>query len=428
MLTPVVSCEGDEHAVCAFNQALALSSQSKTSEHGKLTPDKRGKNFPFCGILSGDPDVEVNEEVGRTGCYDVGVPEVDGIYELRSWKEPGVESSVQHLLTPGFLKSGLGGGVLIAMQAKFLSALDDERIEAGCGQGGSVFRATSSPAMQLIEARVADIALMDIPVLILGETGTGKDVLARRLHAQSRRSDGPFVKVRCSSLRPGDLDRVVAEIRDGGTLLLDEVAEFGLDCQARALESLFEGSENPTNRLGVISTSSQDLGALMNAGRLRQDVYYRLSGVSLRLPPLRNRQEDIVPIAEFFLDRYSKLYERPRPHLNPAFALRLREYSWPGNIRELENAMKRVVALGEDGAVFADSTERPAGSGSLAGTGTHSLKQAARAASRRAERELILEVLSRTRWNRKRAAEELQISYKALLYKLKQIGLEESAS
>lgn len=282
--------------------------------------------------------------------------------------------------------------------------------------------------MQLIEARVADIALMDIPVLILGETGTGKDVLARRLHAQSRRSDGPFVKVRCSSLRPGDLDRVVAEIRDGGTLLLDEVAEFGLDCQARALESLFEGSENPTNRLGVISTSSQDLGALMNAGRLRQDVYYRLSGVSLRLPPLRNRQEDILPIAEFFLDRYSKLYERPRPHLNPAFALRLREYSWPGNIRELENAMKRVVALGEDGAVFADSTERPAGSGSLAGTGTHSLKQAARAASRRAERELILEVLSRTRWNRKRAAEELQISYKALLYKLKQIGLEESAS
>lgn len=282
--------------------------------------------------------------------------------------------------------------------------------------------------MQLIEARVSDIALIDMPVLILGETGTGKDVLARRLHAQSRRSDGPFVKVRCSSLKPGDLDRVVAEVHDCGTLLLDEIAEFGLDCQARALESLFEGSENPANRLGVISTSSQDLGALMSAGRLRQDVYYRLSGVLLRLPPLRKRQEDILPIAEFFLDRYSKLYERPRPQLDPALALRLRECSWPGNIRELENAMKRMVALGEDGAVFADSAERPAGSGSLAGAATHSLKQAARAASRRAERELILEVLSRTRWNRKRAAEELQISYKALLYKLKQIGLEESAS
>lgn len=283
--------------------------------------------------------------------------------------------------------------------------------------------------MQLIEARISDIASIDIPVLILGDTGTGKDVLARRLHGQSRRSNGPFVKVRCSSLSPGDFDRAVLEVRDGGTLLLDEIGEFRLECQARALESFFDGSENAVNRAGLISTSSQDPGALLSAGRLRQDVYYRLSGVSLRLPPLRERREDILPIAEFFLDRYSKLYVRPRPGLDAALALRLREYSWPGNIRELENAMKRMVALGENTTVFAGAAERTVGCESpVAAVGPHSLKQAARAASRRAEKELILEVLSRTRWNRKRAAEELQISYKALLYKLKQIGLEESAS
>lgn len=315
------------------------------------------------------------------------------------------------------------------MQVKVLSAVDDERIGERCGKGASVLRTASSSTMQLIEAQVSDIAAIDIPVMILGETGTGKDVLARRLHAQSRRSNGTFIKVRCSSLSPGDLDRVVEEVRDGGTLLLDEIAEFSVDCQAKTLEALFEGSENSANRFGVISTSSYDLGALLSTGRLRQDVYYRLSGVSLRLPPMRERREDILPFAEFFLDKYSKLYERPRPQLDPALALRLREYSWPGNIRELENAMKRLVALGEDGTVFAGVAERQAGHKPPAtGTRTHSLKQAARAASRRAERELILEVLTRTRWNRKRAAEELQISYKALLYKLKQIGLEESAS
>lgn len=282
--------------------------------------------------------------------------------------------------------------------------------------------------MRLIEARVVAVASIDIPVLISGETGTGKDVLARWLHQQSRR-EGPLLKLRCSRLRPCDLDGVVGELAGGGTVLLDEIAEFGLDCQAKALESLFEKAEGSAIRLGVIATSVQDPGSLLSAAKLREDVYFRLSGVLLRLPPLRERQEDIVPLVEFFLDRYARIYGKPLPRIDTGLTLRLREYSWPGNIRELENAAKRMVALGEDGAALtipAGRVSRP--EPAAAADAPRSLKQASRAASRQAERELILKVLSRTRWNRKRAAEELQISYKALLYKLKQIGLDESAS
>ncbi|HEV2501235.1 MAG TPA: helix-turn-helix domain-containing protein, partial [Terriglobia bacterium] len=164
-------------------------------------------------------------------------------------------------------------------------------------------------------------------------------------------------------------------------------------------------------------------------GRFRRDLYYRLSGVCLWLPPLRQRKEDIAPLAKFFLDKYARLYGRPAPQISAALADRLNEHSWPGNVRELENTMKRLVALGGEPRALREFGEWPAepSSGPVS-IEALSLKQAARAASRRAERELILKVLSKTRWNRKKAAEELQISYKALLYKLKQIGFEGPAS
>ena len=163
----------------------------------------------------------------------------------------------------------------------------------------------------------------------------------------------------------------------------------------------------------------------MRAGRFREELYFRLNGVCLRLPPLRHRREDIPLLAEFFLARYAALFGRPQPVLSAQELRVLQEYDWPGNIRELENAMKKAVVLG--GEVFqiveAAAAPEPA---PAAETPTLSLKDAARAASRRAERDLILKALARTRWNRKRAAMELRISYKALLYKLKQIGPEEA--
>jgi two-component system response regulator AtoC len=162
----------------------------------------------------------------------------------------------------------------------------------------------------------------------------------------------------------------------------------------------------------------------MRAGRFREELYFRLNGVCLRLPPLRHRREDIAALAEFFLAKYAGLFQRPQPALSAQGLRALQEHSWPGNIRELENSMKKTVILGENVFQSAEASVVPASP--VGKTNGISLKEAARAASRQAEREMILKALARTRWNRKRAAVELRISYKALLYKLKQIGPEEA--
>jgi two-component system response regulator AtoC len=290
-----------------------------------------------------------------------------------------------------------------------------------------------SEAMRSIEAMIADLADTDIPVMVVGETGTGKEVVGLTIHRLSKRRDGTFIKIRCSAIRPEDFSQWFRADVSGGftsrTLFLDEVAEMSPTCQTRLLEALGGTNSEPDgiqSGLSLISTTGQDLDHTIGAGQFRQDLYYRLSGFCLRLPPLRQRTEDILPLANFFLDKYSSLFGRPRPELTDRMAQTLTGYSWPGNVRELEYAVKRLVALGDERLAWKDLTEVPKNN---PGTGPEregrSLKQAARAASRQAERELILKVLAETKWNRKRAAEELRISYKALLYKLKQISQEE---
>jgi len=174
-----------------------------------------------------------------------------------------------------------------------------------------------------------------------------------------------------------------------------------------------------------ICGSARDLEAEVRAGNLREDLYYRISGVCLRLPPLRQRREDIPVLMEHFLRKYGCDFQRAVPALSEETHRLFQEYSWPGNVRELENAAKAIVALGDEAVAMGGLRAmllRP----DLGGNGSKvSLKQASRAASREAEKEIILRALTRTHWNRRRAAEQLQISYKALLYKLKQIGCSE---
>ncbi len=315
---------------------------------------------------------------------------------------------------------------------------EDPMKEAGATGNHGYFR-SSSAAVQAVEHVITEIAPTDIPVLLLGESGSGKEVVATLIHQLSRRSHEPLIKIRCAAYTAELLDRqggfahgqAQEDQQTAGTVFLDDIGELDLACQAKLLPLLPDGEMASERSLGkrVISASSRNLEEEMVAGRFREELYYRINGVSLRLPPLRQRKEDIPGLVQFFLKKYAVLFGHSEPSLSPRSMQILIDHHWPGNIRELENTIRKVVALGDDRGALSELTssvpEVPLSDG--ASHGGVSLKEASRAASHVAERELILKVLARTRWNRKRAAKELQISYKALLYKLKQIGMDEAA-
>jgi len=296
-----------------------------------------------------------------------------------------------------------------------------------------------SPATRPLERVIIEIAPTDIPVLILGESGSGKDVTAQRIHGLSRHRTEPFAKLMCANLSVRDLDLVlsgekangiVERLSNAGTVFLDEVGDLEQACQPKLLHALRDGGrvlQDTWIPARVISSSARHLEEEIRNGRFRDELYYRLNGACLRLPPLRRRKEDIPALVDFFLDKYSEELGRPKCYFSTNAMRRLLDYHWPGNIRQLENAVRNIVALGDEGLALGD-LEMVVGNPSSPPPlpHTYSLKEAARAASQQAERELILKALQRTRWNRKRAAQELRISYKALLYKLKQIGMEDS--
>src|SRR5579863_3140096 len=293
-----------------------------------------------------------------------------------------------------------------------------------------------SPSTRSVEAVMREVAQSEVPVLLLAERGAGKKATARRVHDLSRRGGQVFRVISCATLESGklaDTDRQ-AGLPGAGTVFLEEVADLKAEGQAWLLQALKQGNGSESHSRGVSVTpglarlicgSARDLEEEVRAGNLREDLYYRISGVCLRLPPLRQRREDIPVLMEHFLRKYGHDFQRPVPALSQETQRLFQEYSWPGNVRELENAAKAIVALGDErvamGGLRAMLLRPDLGNNG----GRVSLKQAARAASREAEKEIILQVLTRTRWNRRRAAQVLQISYKALLYKLKQMGCSE---
>lgn len=304
-------------------------------------------------------------------------------------------------------------------------------------KGDPFFVPTVTPAMRAVERAMSDIAGTELPVLVIGESGTGKGAVALRIHELSRRSQEPFVKINCAALTseflnggtPGTGNGGMREWPHVGTVFLDEIGELNLACQPKVLYALPEDGVSRPQRpeVRVISSTRRNLEVEMRDGRFREDLYYRISGVCLRLPPLRQRKEDIPALVHHFLEKYAIALNRPKPGVSAASMRLLMEYPWPGNIRELEYSVQKIIALGDEQVALEDLRRPRRRPLTVANEGI-SLKQTARAASRQAERELILQVLSRTRWNRKRAAEELQISYKALLYKLKQIGIDSTGS
>lgn len=295
---------------------------------------------------------------------------------------------------------------------------------AGALQNGSarVWLESVSAGMRTVEAMIRELSQNDVPMLVVAEHGSGKAAAAARIHALSIRTSEPF---QVYQGREASEEILAARDGQGGTVYLQEVGDLTAAAQKELVRQIVLSGEAQRIVPRYICGTSRELEPEVKAGKFREDLYYGISGVCLRLPPLRQRKEDIPVLRDWFLSAAARDFGRDVPVLSPETQSFFLEYNWPGNIRELKDAARAIVALG-------DETLAMGGLRSLlrrvdrSGIGEKiSLKDAARAASRDAEREIILQVLTRTRWNRRRAAQELQISYKALLYKLKQIGYEE---
>jgi two-component system response regulator AtoC len=394
------------------------------------------------------------------------------------------------------------------------------RTQVGENPEGTAFWGPGS-AMRHVMAMVERIADSEISVLLRGESGVGKEVIARELHRRSSRRAKPFVKVNAAALPSELLESELFghergaftgaqtarigkfEFANHGTLMLDEIGEMPAGLQAKLLHVL---QDNEFTKLGsnravqvdvrIIAATNRDLEAMMRAGTFREDLYYRLQVIELHIPPLRERREEIPQLIEFFLVKYSERYGRPLKRPSEPLRETLLNYAWPGNVRELENVIKRFVILQDEGLVMAElkrarahaestlpvrgaaapaagpaqpipaappmspSASAPAAPAAnapvapaapshaapatatavaddeaeddvvvtAASNGPISLPELAREAAMKAERAAIQQALDRFRWNRRKAADYLGVSYKTLLNKMKTLGLDESAN
>jgi DNA-binding NtrC family response regulator len=274
------------------------------------------------------------------------------------------------------------------------------------------------PAGTRIQRAIARIAECDCPVLITGERGAGKRYLASQIHAQSSRSRSPFEEIRCMDVNESALG---AALTAEGTVYLAEISDLSLSMQ-ELIVNYFRSGQRQGCRL--LCGSSRDLSEEVKSWRMNENFYYLVSAVTLRIPPLRCRRAEILSIADELLTQYSKQFDRPKPVLCKEIIGHLMEHAWPGNLPELQTAIKTFVAIG-DPAISLAAIKAASPSGRLDGNRRPLLlKEVTRASSIQIERQLISEVLVSTGGNRKRAAVDLGISYKALLYKLKQIETE----
>jgi DNA-binding NtrC family response regulator len=288
------------------------------------------------------------------------------------------------------------------------------------------------------------VASTDVPVLILGESGVGKEVVASFIHEQSNRADGPFVKVNCAAL-PHELleselfgyergaftgairDKIGKfEQADKGTLLLDEIGEMSPHLQAKLLHVLQDaefsrlgGKKTVRVDVRVLAATNKKLKEAVLQGEFRNDLYFRLNVIKLEVPPLRERREDIPLLCTHFLDKYRERYQSPVSQFPIELMETFLQYDWPGNVRQLENIVKRYLILPDADVGIELRSASPQAVVQPIQPGIVSLKEVAGHAAEVAEKEVVLRVLEETGWNRKESARRLRISYKALRNKLK---------
>jgi two-component system response regulator AtoC len=318
--------------------------------------------------------------------------------------------------------------------------------------------------MRSVRSTIEQLAGFDVPVVFYGETGAGKEVLARELHMRSPRASRPFLKLNCAAVplelleselfgyergaftgamgsKPGKF-----ELADGGTILLDEVGDMDIKLQAKLLHVLQDyefqrlgGTESIRVDVRVLTATHRDLRKEIAAGRFREDLYYRLNVVTVSVPPLRERKDEIPALARFFLAKYA-VPGIPVPALGEELERALLAYDWPGNVRELENVIRRMLVFGDPAQVIGELAPASGNGGGngrtagdlaaelgLAGSNGHvpTLTQFDKARSR-AEASVILAALGRVHWNRRKAAALLNVDYKSLLYKMRKLGIDKN--
>jgi two-component system response regulator AtoC len=311
-----------------------------------------------------------------------------------------------------------------------------------------------NPYMRQMDSMLRQVGMADIPILLQGETGVGKEVMARQIHAYSRRAGQAFVKVNCAALpselveselfgyqrgaftgavkdRPGLFERA-----EGGTILLDEIGDMDFRLQAKLLQVL---QDSEFHRLGsgelvrvnarVMAATHQDLQTAIQERRFREDLFYRLNVVNIRIPALRERRGEIPTLAHSLLKKHCAAGQTV-PVLTPSLQRVMMQYHWPGNIRELENLMRRYLVMRDSGSLVQELQRLCQSSGQMAGDHEDvpasvpvSVLQEAERAKCEAERAALLKALESTRWSRKQAAALLHIDYKAFLYKMKKLGI-----
>jgi len=358
-------------------------------------------------------------------------------------------------LTKPFEKSELDAAMLKSRQKKQLTT-ENQALRDYCDQvTEDLSFLAASPQMVRIRQQILQIAPVDVPVFICGESGVGKEVVSRMIHLRSKRRTQPFIKVNCAAL-PGELleselfgfeqgaftGAVRAkpgkfELANKGTIFLDEIAEMSPHLQAKLLHVL---QDHQYSRLGgrsmietdvrVLAATNVDVHEAMKTGRFREDLYYRLNVLSILVPPLRERTAEIPLLFRHFLTKYSEKFGKPAVDPSKHLLDAAVSYPWPGNLRELENFVKRYVILEDDEGSLRELVEmsstrqRTSPREEVAAPKEQGLKALVRGLKDEAEMEAIADALEKTRWCRKDAAKMLGISYKALLYKMRQFNLD----
>ena len=406
---------------------------------------------------------------------DVLMPEMDGLETLRQFMKidrslnvimlscsnevttvvEAIRIGALDYLTKPFEKPELDAAFLKCRQKKELRSENKSLREYCEALTEDLSFLAASPQMLKIRQQVLQIAPVDVPVFISGESGVGKEVIARMIHLRSTRRVQPFIKVNCAAL-PGELleselfgyeqgaftGAVRAkpgkfELANKGTIFLDEIAEMSPHLQAKLLHVLQDGQ---FSRLGaravvnvdvrVLAATNVDVKDAMRSGRFREDLYYRLNVLSIHIPPLRERTTEIPLLFRHFLAKYSEKYAKPAPDPSKHLLEAALRYPWPGNLRELENFVKRYVILEDDEGSFRELLEmtgqqhRTAPREEAPAPKEQGLKALVRGLKDEAEMEAIADALEKTNWCRKDAARMLGISYKALLYKMRQFNLD----